>query len=309
MFRKLLSLFMVMSLMLFVVVGCTSQEKDEDPDVVEGTDFPFSIKDSYGQELTFESKPERVISVAPSITETIFALGQQEVLVGRTDFCDYPADVSAIDSVGTLREPNIEKIIELEPDLVVASTHFSEDVYDKLESLGIKVILLNPQNSFEGVYEVISKLGQILDVNEQATNMINEMKDLVNSVEEKIKDQEKPTVYYVVGYGEYGDYTAGGGTFISEMIAMASGINIADDMEGWSYSLEKLVEHDPQIMIVSKYNNVIDGIKEANGYQDLTAIIEGNVFEIDNNLLDRQGPRLAKGFEELAKIIHPDAFK
>lgn len=310
--KKILSLTLIIGLMVFIAAGCATNPKGTESNGeinTPSTSFPLTIEDSYGNELTFEQKPERVISVAPSITETIFALDMQGILVGRTDYCDFPVEVSGIDSIGTLREPNIEKIVELEPDLVVASTHFSEDVFNKLNSLGIKVLLLNPQDSFEGVYEVITKLGQVLDANAEATSLVNGMKETVDYVKDKIKDQSKPTVYYVVGYGEYGDYTAGGGTFISDMIKMASGQNIADDMEGWSYSLEKLVEHDPAIVIVSKFNNAKNGIMEANGYQDLTAVIEGKVFEINNNLIDRQGPRLAQGFEELAKIIHPEAFK
>ncbi len=113
----------------------------------------------------------------------------------------------------------------------------------------------------------------------------------------------------MVGFGEFGDFTAGGGTFISEMIKRANGNNIADDVEGWSYSLEKVVEHDPEIVILSKYFDAKSGFIAANGYKDLTAVQKDNVFEIDNNLIDRQGPRLAQGFEALAKIIHPDAFK
>jgi iron complex transport system substrate-binding protein len=106
-----------------------------------------------------------------------------------------------------------------------------------------------------------------------------------------------------------GDFTAGKGTFIGKMIEMAGGKNAADDVEGWSYSLEKLVEKNPDIMICSMYYDTKKGIQSTNGYKDLDAVKNGKLFEIDNNLLDRQGPRLADGLVELAKIIHPESFR
>ncbi|NLB20748.1 MAG: ABC transporter substrate-binding protein, partial [Clostridium sp.] len=195
------------------------------------------------------------------------------------------------------------------PDIVIASAHFSEDVYEKLNELEVKVIVLNPNDSFEGVYRTIETLGQIVDTNHIADELVNGMKTTVEEVEKKVSGLATPSVYYVVGFGEFGDFTAGGGTFISEMIKRANGNNIADDVEGWSYSLEKVVEHDPEIVVISKYFDAKNGFVATNGYKDLTAVKEDNVFEIDNNLIDRQGPRLAQGFEALARIIHPDAFK
>lgn len=309
MFKKLLSLVLIIGLMGFVMAGCAGETGNNgDEDNSKTTQFPLTLTDSYDQEVTFEAKPERIITVAPSITEIIFALGQEEFLVGRTDFCDYPNAVENIDTIGSLREPNLEKIIELEPEVVIASTHFTEEAFEALSNVGIKVIILNPNDSFEGVYEVISTLGKILDVTEVAENLVTEMKETVEDVIARVKDQEQPRVYYVVGYGEFGDWTAGGGTFINEMIEMANGINVASDVDGWSYSLEKLVEHDPDMLIVSDKYNVKEDIAVTNGYDELTAVKEGKIFEIDNNLLDRQGPRLAQGFKELAKILHPDAF-
>lgn len=275
----------------------------------EHTVYPLTIEDSFGNTVILENKPERIVSVAPSITETIYAIEAEELLVGRTDYCDYPAEVSMVESVGTLTEPNIEKIVELEADLVIASTHFSDDVYEKLNELDIQVIVLNPNDSFEGVFSVIDALGEITDASSEAENLIEEMRASIEDVKGKVNGRTAPNVYYVVGYGEFGDYTAGGGTFISEMIELANGRNIADDVEGWSYSLEKIVEHDPDMLIVSKYYDMKKGLMEANGYKELSAVRLGNVFEIDNNTIDRQGPRLAEGFEALARLIHPDAFK
>ncbi|SES87995.1 ABC transporter substrate-binding protein [Anaerobranca gottschalkii] len=314
MFKRVLSLFLILVLALFLVTGCST--KDEGKNLQEKeqkeaiqTEYPLTITDSYDNEIVINEQPKRVISVAPSITETIFALNKDVVLVGRTDFCDYPAKVSEIPSIGTLRNPNIEQIVALEPDLVIASTHFTEEVYNKLQELDIPVLVLNPNDSFEGVYHVIITLGKVLDANEKAEKVVEEMKNTVKEVKNKVKDLEKPRVYYVIGFGEFGDWTAGKGTFISEMINMAGAINVADDIEGWSYSLEKLLEHDPDLLIVSNQYNAKEGIMSTEGYKELTAVKEGRVYEIDNNLLDRQGPRLASGLKELAKIFHPEVIK
>jgi len=321
--RKIISLLTVTLLTMGILSGCGVKNGEDDQTVSgnvetpveaetagdEHTVYPLTIEDSAGNTVVFEEKPERIVSVAPSITETVFALGAEGLLVGRTDYCDYPAEVSGIESVGTLKEPNIERIVELDTDLVIASTHFSEDVYEKLNELGVKVVVLNPNDSFAGVYSVIEVMGEILDLSENADKLNSEMKETVAEVEDKVSGLSAPSVYYVVGYGEFGDFTAGGGTFISEMIRMANGENIADDVEGWSYSLEKIVEHDPEMVIVSKYYETKAGLIEANGYKDLSAVKAGNVFEIDSNMIDRQGPRIAEGFKALAEIIHPDAFK
>ena len=134
------------------------------------------------------------------------------------------------------------------------------------------------------------------------------MKTTVNSVINAVKGKEKPSVYYVIGFGEYGDFTAGGDTFIHQIITMAGGNNIASDIEGWSFSLEMIVDSDPDILVCSKFWDSKESILITNGYKDLKAVQNGSLFEIDNNMLDRQGPRLAEGLKALAKIIHPDAF-
>lgn len=297
-------------IMVFTLVGCSNAKKPgENANTKGNTTYPLTIKDSYDREVVIEKEPTKIISVAPNITETIFALGKGNELVGRSEYCDYPEAVSSIATIGTLTEPNIEKIVELEPDIVIVSTHFPKESIEKLEKLNIKVAALYGDESFESVYDTIGKVGQILNVQNKADEIIAGMKAKVQNVVDKVKNADKPSVYYVVGFGEYGDFTAGKGTFISQLIAMAGGNNVADDVEGWKYSLEKIVEHNPDIMICPVYFDSKKGIEAANGYKDLDSVKNGKLFEIDNNMLDRQGPRLADGLEALAKIIHPELFK
>lgn len=277
----------------------------EEPETNQTT-YPLTIKDSYEQEVVIEKEPTKIVSCGPNITELIYALEAQDKLVGRTDYCDYPAEVTAIESIGTMYTPDIEKITSLEPDLVIASTHFKEENLKKLQDLGIPIIELYDAEQMDGVYSIIETIGNILNKTSQATTLISEMKKEVEDVTTKVSNQEAPTVYYAMTYGENGNYTAGGNTFINEMIELAGGDNIAKDLEGWEYSLESLLEKDPDIILVG---HSVDEFKALDAYKELTAVKEDRVYAIDVNLLERQGYRNAEGVHTMAKIFHKEVFE
>jgi iron complex transport system substrate-binding protein len=271
--------------------------------------YPLQVTDSYRRQVTLTQAPRRIISLAPNITETLFVLGKGRLLVGRTDYCDYPAPARQVPSVGSLQSPNIEKIAQLQPDLVIASTHFQKDVLAKLEELGIKVVVLYGEESFDGVYDTIRQVGRIVNAPKKAGQVVTAMKQKVNWVTTQVKNRPQPKVYYVVAFGRTGDYTAGQDTFIAKMLTLAGGTNVAYDTKGWQYSLEQLVAQNPEIVICSKYFNSKAALRQATGYRDLPAVKAGRLFAIDSNLLDRQGPRLADGLVALARIIHPEVFQ
>lgn len=293
--------------------ACTSNNKtnsssDTQKEAVQ-TVYPYTFTDSKENKIVVESEPKRIISIAPSITELVYALGKGDELIGRTDYCDYPEEAKAVQSIGSLKDPNIEKIIELKPDIVIASTHFKDDVAKKLEDLGIKIVVIKDSKSIDGAYESINQLGQILNAQDKAQEVVDSNKKKIEEIKEKVKSAETPSTYYVVGFGKTGDYTATGDTFISEMINIAGGKNIAQDATGWKYSLEKIIENDPEDIIISKNFVMKDQFMATDGYKELSAVKNNKVFEIDDNLVNRQGPRIAEGVESLAKILHPDLFK
>ena len=273
----------------------------------EETKYPVTITGSFGTEVTLENEPERIVSIAPNITEIIFKLGAGDKLVGRTDYCNYPPEAENVESIGTLRTPDIEKIIGLEPDLIIASTHFNEENAQKIKDAGINVISLYEENEVSGVYNTITTLGTALNRNNEAKETVDNMKKTIEEVTASVKGLEEPTVYYVVGYGESGDFSAPENSFVGGLIKLAGGKDIVPASNSWSYSLESLLEADPYIIVVR------DGEKEmfmsTEGYNELTAVKEGRVYEIDNNLIDRQGYRNAEGVLKLAEIFHPEAFK
>jgi len=263
--------------------------------------------DSFGREIKIDNEINSVISLGPNITEIIAEL-KPESLVGRTDYCDYPSWVLDVDSIGKLSAPNLEKIVEISPDLVVGSTHVKKESMLEMEKAGIKTASLYNSSSIEGTYKVILDMGILLDREEKAEEIVSNMKMEIKEISTKVASLDKPKVYYVVAFGQYGEYTAGGDTFIAQMIDNAGGDNIAKDVKGWAYSLEKLIDSDPDIIILSKYNNQMEKFLSTKPYNELRAVKENNVYEIDNNKLDRQGIRNAEGIKDLAMIIHPEAF-
>lgn len=310
---KRLSLLLLSVFLTFSIVACSSSNnKDENKNTSntsENTAYPLKIKDSFGREVTIEKEPSKVVSLGPNVTETIFALGKGKKVIGRTEYCDFPKEAEKINTIGTLQSPNIEKIVELKPDVVIASTHAKKENLDKLNQLGITTIALYGEEDFEGAYDVISSIGKVLNSNKEANAIVNNMKKKVNFVKEKVKEKDTPSVYYVIGFGKGGDFTPGKDTFLHKLITLAGAKNAGEDAVNWKYSLEKLIEKNPDIIICSKYFDTKKGLQGTTGYTDLKAVKNNKLFEIDNNMLDRQGPRLADGLEKLAKLIHPDAFK
>ena len=178
----------------------------------------------------------------------------------------------------------------------------------QLRDAGIPIVVVDEEDSFEGAYKCIEIVGEVLGSYSKATEVVSSMKADIEATKAIVAGAEKKTVYYVMGYGEYGDFTAGKGTFISEMIAAAGGINVADDTEGWAYDIEKLVEHNPDLLLLSMWAPA-EGLSESTGYKALTAVIDGKVYTLDDDSLQRLGPRLSEAFAEMAKAIHPDLFE
>lgn len=291
------------------LIGCGTKKQEEDTNTpARGTtEYPVTVTGSDKAELTFEKEPEKIVSVGPNITEIIYSLEVQEKLVGRTDYCDYPAEVSEIESIGPLYPLDVEKIISLSPDLIIGSAHFDEESKKKLEKLNIPVLYLYEERSVEGVYAMIQTLGTVLNASEKASAVVEEMKQKLDQVKEKIDGLDLVDVYYVVGFGEGGEFTAGGDTFIHDILTLAGGKNIAEDVSGWSYSLEKLIEKDPTVILLPSY--FYDSFITTEPYNNLTAVKNNRVYVVDENKLNRQCARNADIVLEIASLLHPDIFK
>lgn len=262
--------------------------------------FPMELTDAYGNTVTIESEPETIVSVSPALTEIVFALGEGDKLVGRTDYCDYPAEAMDIASVGNIDTPDTEKIVEIDPDLIIASSIFTEDSYNALTELGYTVVILRDEATLEGTYELIDTVSDVIGASEEGDKVIADMDSKITEIE--AADDKDVTVYYCMGYGEYGEYTAGDGTFIDNMIEIAGAKNAADDADGWTYSLEALIAADPDYILVPAWG--YDGFVSTEPYSDLTAVKEGHVISVDNNLFERQGPRNLEAIELIYNTIN-----
>lgn len=253
--------------------------------------FPIIISDGDNR-YKFSQPAERVVSLAPSVTEILFAIGAGDVIIGRTIYCDYPKAAASVHSVGSLYEPDLEGILDLEPDVVIAATHMNEDVLKTLKSAKIEILTQKSPEKVNEIYTFISKLGLLVDHNYEARALISSLKlkeERVHDLVASIPVSERKTVYYVVGTGKK-EFTAGSGTFIDEVLKMAGGVNVAEDVEGWSYSLEKLIEHDPSYILGESYS--YDTMISNKNYKSLSALKNQHFVEIDSNVFSRPGPRV-----------------
>lgn len=315
--KKLTILLILVTSLAMILAGCQNGTAQTTPVPSPSStstpaptpeDTSYTVIDSQGNEIKFEKTPETVVSLAPNVTEIIFAIGAEEKLIARTDWCNFPEAVSNYASVGNIDQPDVEKIIELNPDVVILSEITKKELAYQIRDAGIPFVVVDEEGSFTGAYRCIEIVGSVLGAEKNAAEVVSTMKTEIDSITVKVSGAQKKTVYYVMGYGEYGDYTAGKGTFISEMIAAAGGINVADDTEGWSYSVEKLIEHNPDVLLLSTWAPA-EGLKETNGYKTLTAVKENKMYTLDDDSLQRLGPRLSEAFSSMAKAIHPELFE
>lgn len=284
------------------------QKNDAQSQVKDGqTVYPCTLTSGDGSKVILEAEPEKIVSISPTLTEMLYGLEAGDKLIGRSDYCDYPQEVAEVESVGSIQTADMEKIVSLDPDLVLMSSMADDDFMEKLSSLGIPVLIIQEVTKVEQVYDAVTMMGLAVNRNAQAEAGIEQMKNTIGEVQNKIAGQEAPSVYYVVGYGETGDYTAGGDTFVGDILTLAGGDNIAKNISGWSITLEEIIESDPDIILLPEYYR--DEFVKAPHYCELTAVKEDHVYVVDNNTLERQGFRNAEAIRTLAELFHPEAFK
>lgn len=305
MFRKILFVAVVLTLTLAACAPAASSN-------VAG----LTLTDGLGREVKLGSAAQRVVSLAPSNTEILFALGAGDKVVGRDEFSDYPVEAKAIASVGgSMGEYSLEAIVALKPDLVLASELNSPELVSSLEKLGLTVYYLSNPKSFEELYTNLETVATL--TGRDATKLTDSLKARVSAVDEKIAILSyAPVVFYEIDATDPSKpYTAGVDTFINLIIQRAGGINftglagITDPYP--QVSLEQLVVTPPDFIILgdSMWGTSPEVVAGRPGWGTLTAVVDGHVYPFDDNLVSRPGPRLVDGLEALAKLLHPDSFK
>jgi len=284
-----------------------SDKESETQAEVEKELFPLTVTDFLEKEITIEQEPKRIVSLAPSVTELIFALGAGDKVVGVTEYDTYPEEVKDIAKVGGFEGPNIELITAQKPDLVFASNLSGKEEMETIEKMGIPVVMIEAR-SIDDIYKSIEIIGKITDTEEKGKEIIEEMKNRIQEISDKVKDKPKVKVYNLVDIN--GNWTGGKGTFIHEIINLAGGTNIAEDLEGWvQYSIEELVRKNPDVIVMPSYAGDVDSIKNMEGFKDTNAVKNDNIYVVSNDdLISRATNRIVLGLEEIAKFLHPEVF-
>lgn len=275
--------------------------------------YPITLTDDLGRAVTIEALPERIISLAPSNTEILFALGVGDRVVAVTDYCDYPAEALGKEKIGGPYTPNIEEIVALEPDFVLAADINPIDVIDALEGLGIKVFGIE-STDLDDLLDDINTVGIITDTEAEAEALTDDMQSKIDVVIAEIgglAPGEKPRIFQII----YDDpiWTSGQDTFINDLIEKAGGVNIFDDLEGYNtVSLEAVITRDPEVIIVTTMGGTASGTWEwvttESRLEDVSARQNGRVYFAESNWVERAGPRIVLGLEQIAKYIHPEIF-
>lgn len=264
-----------------------------------------AFTDEIGRTIKIRENPQRIVSLAPSVTETLFALGLGDRIVGVTSYCDYPPEAAQKEKVGDTLKPSIEKIVSLKPDLVVASTSSQlEQFVRDLDKVGIPVYVSNPRD-VEGVLASIQKMGAISGADDRAKELTGKMRARITAVESVVAGiKERPAVLFILGVEPL--ITIGGKSFINELIARSGGESISRGAEAEypQYSLESAVAARPEVLFLQSGES-----KLPEQLNRTPAARAGRVFHIDDNILLRPGPRIVDGLEQMAARIHPESFR
>ena len=320
--KKLYSLLIVMLLILGALSGCAEkkeQVKDESNTSVEkkseNITFPVTIKDALNNNVVLNKKPEKIVSLIPSNTEFVFALGLGKNVVGVSDFDNYPEETAKKEKIGG-QEINLEKIISLKPDVVFAHASNAQNSTDGLKQLtdaGIPVIVVNDAQNFDQVYDSIEMIGKATGEKKKADDMIQGMKDKLAEIKAKAKEiKEKKKVLVEVSPAPE-IYTPGKNTFMNEMLTMINAENLANDQEGWiKIDQEAMIKRNPGVIITTYgyyVKNPAEQVLTRKGWENVNAVKNKQVIDVDSDRVTRPGPRIVEGVEDLAKAIYPEVFK
>ncbi len=272
----------------------------------------ITITDDIGRMVKFTSSPQRIISLSPSNTEVVYALGLQDRLIGVTTYDNYPPEAKDKPQVSGYSEVDVEKIVALQPDLILADDIHKAEVVPALEKLGMKVVVLRP-GTIQQVFDNLNLLGKITGTGDKAASLVATLQQRVKAVTDKIAaGTTKPRVLYVTWYDPI--WTAGDDTMIGDLLAKAGATNIASDVSGYAtITLEEAIQRNPQIIIVMSSMGVDnESLKYVNSeprFAATDAVKNKQTFEIDADIFGRTTPRIVDGLETLAKLIHPELFK
>ena len=309
-------LCLVSLMLLSLLVACTSAPTEEPAPPAETLPFPVEMTDQAGRVVRIERMPEKIISLAPSNTEILYALGLEDRLVGVTEYCDYPEAAKEKPQIGGFSTVDIERVVEIQPGLILATNIHKDEIMPQLERLGLTVLTLDPKTVNE-VLEAIDLIGRFTGKTKEAARLTTEMENRIKAVTDKtaaLPEAQRPRVFYILWHDPL--RTVNSESRIHELIVKAGGINIASDLEGGypTMSLEAVIMANPQVIIAGGGHGTSEDLPfqfamTEPRLKDVDARHNGRVYEIDSDLTSRPGPRIVEGLERLAEFIHPELFK
>jgi iron complex transport system substrate-binding protein len=280
-----------------------------------------NLVDDHNYKTSLTAYPEKIISVAPSCTEILFAIGAGDKVVAVTDYDDYPYDFAAwiaagnMTSVGDFTSPNMEVITSLDPDLILASGGVQEESVSTLRDYGYKVLVLDP-TSVDGILNNIELVGNATGKQAEATSLINDLTNRINAVAETVANATKPKVYYETYYETTSSWTIGALAWQNELIEKAGGTNIFGDQQTdyYQYQVEALIDRNPDVIVLpaegmgTGTQAGIDAVKARPGWDTMNAVQNDRIYQINPNIIERAGPRVVDAIEQMAEFFHPELF-
>ena len=301
---KIASLVLMLIMLVSMLTACGKKEEEEVPPA----DTSIVFTDMLGREVKLDKPAEKVVTLEPSDCEILYAIGAFNTLVGRGDYCDYPAEVFDVPSVTSGYETNIEAIIELGPEVVIMTKMAqNEDQINALENAGIKVVVTDAQD-FNSIYDCINMLGKVVGKENEAASLVSQMKSTFEEIKKEGNGAGK-TVYFEVSPLQWGLWAAGSGTFMDEAAKMIGLTNIFGDQAGWlEVSEEQIISADPDyIVTITMYYGdgptPVEEICSRPGWDKLKAVVNEDIINIQDNSLSRPSPRLMDGIKAMNDFI------
>lgn len=261
----------------------------------------FTWEDSYHRPIELKEAPQRIVSISPAITEVMFLVGAQDKLVGISDFCKFPPETEKITKVGGMHNINFEVLLSLHPDVVLIGSMVSQKDVDAIEQMGIPVVCIVEESSLEGMSEMMEVIGRITQCEEKGNAEAAQWREKIAERKTHAPAPEnRKCVYYVVGFGDGGDFTAPKNTHIQEIIELAGARNAGDSLTGWNISREYLFKVDPDIILVRREDSA--AFVSRHPYTQLNAVKGGSVYGIESGWIDVVSLRNMNAVDYIAEI-------
>jgi iron complex transport system substrate-binding protein len=300
----------LLAVLLLTIAACGGAVPTAPSPSVTASPFPAALTDFQNRSVTVPARPERLVSIGPSITAFLFALGAGPRVVGVDDFSDEPAEAATREHVGGIKV-NFEKVVALRPDLVL-SVKFSDGTIEKLQSASLNVLVVDPQ-TVSDVAKTATLLGKAVGADGEA--LAGSIQQRVDAVKAKTaKVATRPRIYHEIDASDPAKiFTVGPGSYINDLIDIAGGINIAARAPSAypQLSAEEILRSDPEIIVLAAdaYSSKPGDVAARQGWSIIAAVKNNRIFTIDPNLINRPGPRVGEAAETYAKLVHPELFR